>query len=908
MVSFIKRDKNDIFNKALLNFFFKNKKFLMALRVVVAALFFYALYFGFAHPGKENLFTGALFWGIFWALFMVATLPSFGRIFCGICPHGFLGKYITRFGLKKAMPKWMQNRYIGITLLVIGWWGIYYTFPSFWKSPLTTAAMFSGMTLLAFVIYYIYKDMSYCKFICPIGTLTRAYDKLAFTKLETYTDECKDCRTFECATACSYNLKPFSFVTKNQADDCTLCMDCAVSCEAVKFTLTKPSQQLFSKFKTLNAEIWTYIFILGSIPISMSFAHGLNRTNIAENMIWNTTAVSFGMEPYAGGFAFVYALILTIFFSVLGLFLASKVLKKEYSSTFSTLGYGYAPLFILGSLGHTLESLFTKDSKTIAEGFAQAFGFVIEVAPLAQRGDSWLHYFGLLKWIGVVWALILIYKRLKLIEATKIRKIFGYFFASFLVLFFIGVNLYSGYVFKTYGAKQGGHGSHGAKEMFQSVPLKDAILLQSGKDKLSGAVCGMNLPKFYKTNHTATVDNVVKQYCSLHCLSEDLKINKLPLTDIKVVDVTSLQFIDVKAAFYVVGSNKTPTMSETSKYAFAKKEDAQSFAQKYGGEIMDFEQAMAIALKDFSNETQASDHKKKVTQLEANTPFYFTLSDPNQKDKGSAHGMHSHGSGEKRAVPTKKSWLVYGDDLQDKKLIPAMDIETFYYETQHNLKETKVQNSRGATSYSFEVPANGYYNLFAKNETLINGTLLYKVAKLEYLNASHGIEGKYKEEIKKTLHTEKIKIDLIKIKSDNENSFFYRNLMGDEIVFQALFDAKPLANAEIKIQMSSGWSKTIKTDDAGLAKFTLIKDYFPPWSAFDKRYKDELLLTLTHEQEDGAKYILTYPLSFSLNKDAYESYEYGLILLTLTLLISGFVIYRFRKNRTKPFRELSHEA
>ena len=372
MVDFVKRDKNDLFGKPLMRFLFKNRTFLMTLRVVVAALFFYALYFGFAHPGKENLFTGALFWGIFWALFMVATLPSFGRIFCGICPHGFLGKQITKFGLKKSMPKWMQNRYIGILLLVIGWWGIYYTFPSFWKSPLATAAMFSGMTLLAFVFYYIYKDMSYCKYVCPIGTLTRAYDKLSFTKLETYTESCSECRTFECATACPYNLKPFSFAKKNQADDCTLCMDCATSCEAVKFSITKPSEQLFSKFKTLNAEVWTYILILGSIPISMSFAHGLNRTNIADAMIWNRTAEYLGMGEYAGGFAFGYALLLTVFFSVLGLFLASKALKKDYASTFSTLGYAYAPLFILGSLGHTLGSFFTHDYQEIVTGFAQA--------------------------------------------------------------------------------------------------------------------------------------------------------------------------------------------------------------------------------------------------------------------------------------------------------------------------------------------------------------------------------------------------------------------------------------------------------------------------------------------------------------------------------------------------------
>ncbi|MEA3290443.1 MAG: 4Fe-4S binding protein, partial [Campylobacterota bacterium] len=560
MVDFIKRDKNDIFNRPILGFIFKNPKFLMALRILVAALFFYAVYFGFANPDKSNIFTGAVFWGVFWALFMVVTLPTFGRIFCGICPHGFLGKYITKFGLKKKMPKWMQNRYIGIAILVIGWWGIYYTFPGFWKSPFNTAMMFAVLTVLAFIIYYIYKDMSYCKFICPIGTLTRAYDKLSFTKLETYTDSCKDCRTFECASACQYNLKPFTFAKKNQTDDCTLCMDCANSCEAVKFKFTKPAKQLGSKLKLLNSEIWTYILILASIPVSMGFAHGLERTKIADQFIWNTTANALGMSEYAGGFAFAFAVIFTVIFSVGGLYLASKVLKKDYNSIFTTLGVAFIPLFIFASLGHTLESFFIKDYEKIVEGFAQGFGISADVDDLARRGDRWLHFFGLFKWIGITWALIILYKRMKLIVASKLRKTIGYFFASFAILFYLSLQLYTGYVFKTYGAKaRGGHSHgamHGAGKMFQTVPFKDATLLQIGKDKASCPTCGMKLPMFYKTNHAAVHEAKNLQFCSIHCMVDEIHNNKKQLSDLKAVDTKNLKFIDAKKAFYVVGSKK----------------------------------------------------------------------------------------------------------------------------------------------------------------------------------------------------------------------------------------------------------------------------------------------------------------------------------------------------------------
>ena len=127
------RDRNDIYGMPVLGFLFKNQTFLMVLKLSVLALFIYGVYMGFTDPGKENIFTQHLFWGLFWSLFMVVTLTTFGRIFCGICPHGFLGKYITKFGLKKEMPHFLKNRFIGIFILFFGWWAIYYTVPGFGK-------------------------------------------------------------------------------------------------------------------------------------------------------------------------------------------------------------------------------------------------------------------------------------------------------------------------------------------------------------------------------------------------------------------------------------------------------------------------------------------------------------------------------------------------------------------------------------------------------------------------------------------------------------------------------------------------------------------------------------------------------------------------------------------------------
>ncbi|QOR62177.1 nitrous oxide reductase accessory protein NosL [Sulfurovum sp. ST-21] len=140
-------------------------------------------------------------------------------------------------------------------------------------------------------------------------------------------------------------------------------------------------------------------------------------------------------------------------------------------------------------------------------------------------------------------------------------------------------------------------------KMFQSVSKEKAILLQEGKAKAFCPECGMSLPMFYKTNHAAHVNGKTKQYCSIHCVVEDMQKGST-LTDIKVVDTNSLKFIDATKAFYVVGSSKKGTMTAVSKYAFSSKADADAFAKVNGGKVVDFKGALEAAKADFAKDSK----------------------------------------------------------------------------------------------------------------------------------------------------------------------------------------------------------------------------------------------------------------------------------------------------------------
>ncbi len=472
MTNFVKRDKNDIFGMPILNIIFKNRVFLRTIQTIVFALFIYAIYFGIINPSlEENLFTTGLFWGLFWPFFMVTTLATFGRIFCGVCPHGFIGKFITKFGLKKKLPKSLANPFIGVFLLFVGWWCTYYLYPEFFKTPYATAMLFTVMTLLAVVFYYIYDEMAYCKYICPIGTMTKVFSKVSFTKLETYKEHCSSCKTFDCASACSYNLKPFTFDKKNSMEDCTLCMDCSSACESVAFKFKKPSSRLFNKFKTSKAEVWALIFITAAISITMGFHHALGRSAIVEEFFWVKTAryfqsfIDFGSIDVVGLFAFSYAVLISVLLSVMGMFIASKIMNVDYEKTFYTLGYAFAPLFIIGGLSHIGEFFFYSYASNIVNGFNQAFSLGFEtMLPLAGRKDDWVHVFKVFNHIGYIWAFILMAMRFRLLDVKLNLKIIAFPFASALIIFYMGLNFYTGYVFKTYGANMGGH-NHAAHQM-----------------------------------------------------------------------------------------------------------------------------------------------------------------------------------------------------------------------------------------------------------------------------------------------------------------------------------------------------------------------------------------------------------------------------------------------------------
>jgi len=159
----------------------------------------------------------------------------------------------------------------------------------------------------------------------------------------------------------------------------------------------------------------------------------------------------------------------------------------------------------------------------------------------------------------------------------------------------------------------GGHKGLHMPKNYRAVPFAKAQILQEGPDRLYCVKCGMTLPMFYRTNHAAKVDGKTEQFCSMYCLVEEMNSGK-KVSDVRVVDNSTLKFIPAAKAFYVVGSSKPATMAKkVSKYAFGTEAAAQAFAEKFGGRVMAYDAALALAQKDYESDTAA----KKMRQAKA---------------------------------------------------------------------------------------------------------------------------------------------------------------------------------------------------------------------------------------------------------------------------------------------------
>lgn len=119
-------------------------------------------------------------------------------------------------------------------------------------------------------------------------------------------------------------------------------------------------------------------------------------------------------------------------------------------------------------------------------------------------------------------------------------------------------------------------------------------IVPAGEVREDCRICGMWIDQYMHTRHVLTApDGARISFCSFTCAAKYLKRHEQETNKLQVADYRTAELVDAKEAFYLLGSDAPPVMSNTSIIAFASIEAAESFRKLHGGRIMTFPEVLA---------------------------------------------------------------------------------------------------------------------------------------------------------------------------------------------------------------------------------------------------------------------------------------------------------------------------
>lgn len=227
------------------------------LRLAMLALLLAMIAFGWhqhAIPGvavRDPLmyanFTTFSLW-VVWMMGMVLVALLFGRSWCTVCPAGWLNGLVSRFGLSRELPAWLQG-FVPVTLVLVLLQLAVYFF-AIHRYPDYSAVLLVWMLTLAIVAGLIFRRRAFCLLFCPAGAVFGLYARLAPWQLRVKDRAvCAGCSGKPCiatepvwrqAAIGGLRLQwqtspegcPVALIPAQISDSatCTLCLNCVQTC------------------------------------------------------------------------------------------------------------------------------------------------------------------------------------------------------------------------------------------------------------------------------------------------------------------------------------------------------------------------------------------------------------------------------------------------------------------------------------------------------------------------------------------------------------------------------------------------------------------------------------------------------------------------------------------------------
>ncbi len=217
---------------------------LQAVSLLIAAAIIVDGLFG-QQMGSMNL-AGIIPWTFGRGIFVLALLLC-GNLFCMSCPFTLpreVAKWVLRrFGIEQRIwPRPLRNKWLPLALVTVFFWA--YEALALWNSPMRTAWLLLAYFATAFAVDSVFRDASFCKYVCPLGQFNFVSSLLSPIEVAPRSlATCGTCSTRDCIAGhgnpqAPTSAQPFQrgcelhlFLPEKAGNmDCTLCMDCVKAC------------------------------------------------------------------------------------------------------------------------------------------------------------------------------------------------------------------------------------------------------------------------------------------------------------------------------------------------------------------------------------------------------------------------------------------------------------------------------------------------------------------------------------------------------------------------------------------------------------------------------------------------------------------------------------------------------
>ncbi|MBW8015739.1 MAG: 4Fe-4S binding protein [Planctomycetes bacterium] len=275
--------------------------------MVIFLVFLYSGLFG-STVGNRNIIV-IFVWIFWWFLLITFMVPFASRIWCLVCPFPFFGEWFQRlafikvrvgkmlgmrnkmYGLNKRWPKFLSNIWLQ-NILFLGMC----TFSAMLLTrPIVSVIALGGLFFIATVLSMIYRQRTFCMYLCPVGGFQGLYAMTSMLELRATDKEVcrKTCKTKNCLTGSEkgWGCPWFQYMGKMERNNyCGMCMECVKSCPNDNIslnvrpfcsdTLIKGYDEAWKSFIMLALAMVYSVTLLGPYGTIKDWA------NVAETRNW----------------------------------------------------------------------------------------------------------------------------------------------------------------------------------------------------------------------------------------------------------------------------------------------------------------------------------------------------------------------------------------------------------------------------------------------------------------------------------------------------------------------------------------------------------------------------------------------------------------------------------------------